>query len=124
MDNNLIEEIKNHFDVVAEGLKDEIKLVAEGHVLLNEKIDRVEGNLVDEIKLVAEGHALLNEKIDRVEGNLVDKIKLVAEGHDSIRQDIHAFREEANQEFGEVKSAIKFSYTKLDRRIAFFGRQV
>ena len=99
MDNNLIEEIKNHFDVVAEGLK-------------------------DEIKLVAEGHALLNEKIDRVEGNLVDKIKLVAEGHDSIRQDIHAFREEANQEFGEVKSAIKFSYTKLDRRIAFFGRQV
>jgi len=33
------EEIKRHFDVVAESLKDEIKLVAEGHSILDRKID-------------------------------------------------------------------------------------
>jgi len=33
------EEIKRHFDVVAESLKDEIKLVAEGHSILDRKMD-------------------------------------------------------------------------------------
>jgi len=41
VEDKIAEEIKRHFDVVAEDLKDEIKLVAEGYSLLNEKIDEL-----------------------------------------------------------------------------------
>ncbi len=41
MEDRAVEEIKRHFDVVAESLKDEIKLIAEGYSLLNEKIDEL-----------------------------------------------------------------------------------
>lgn len=41
MEDKIAEEIKRHFDVVAEDLKDEIKLVTEGYSLLNEKIDEL-----------------------------------------------------------------------------------
>ena len=40
MDNSHMEEIKRHFNIVAEGLKDEIKLVTEGVVNLDEKVER------------------------------------------------------------------------------------
>lgn len=57
MEDKIAEEIKRHFDVVAEDLKDEIKLVAEGYSLLSEKIDGLrEEN--------AEEHAILNKRID------------------------------------------------------------
>ena len=69
MEDKQVEEIKRHFDVVVEGLRDEIKLVGEGH--------------------------------------------------DIIRKEIQTFREEVKEEFKEVKSAIKFSYADLDRRITF-----
>ena len=69
MEDKQVEEIKRHFDVVVEGLRDEIKLVAEGH--------------------------------------------------DIIRKEIQTLREEVKEEFKEVKSAIKFSYADLDRRITF-----
>jgi len=57
VEDKIAEEIKRHFDVVAEDLKDEIKLVAEGYSLLSEKIDGLrEEN--------AEEHATLNKRID------------------------------------------------------------
>jgi hypothetical protein len=37
VEDRAVEEIKRHFDVVAESLKDEIKLIVEGYNLLNEK---------------------------------------------------------------------------------------
>lgn len=40
MEDGQVEEIKRHFDVVAEGLRDEIKLVAEGVVNLDGKFER------------------------------------------------------------------------------------
>jgi len=39
VEDKIVEGIKRYFDVVAEDSKDEIKLVAEGYSLLNEKID-------------------------------------------------------------------------------------
>jgi len=56
VENKIAEEIKRHFDVVAEDLKDEIKLVAEGYSLLNEKIDELR-------KENAEEHAILNKRM-------------------------------------------------------------
>ena len=76
MEDKQVEEIKRHFDVVVEGLRDEIKLVGEGH--------------------------------------------------DIIRKEIQTLREEVKEEFKEVKSAIKFSYADLDRRITIkksFGKE-
>lgn len=35
-----MEEVKRHFDVVAEGLRGEIRQVAEGVALVNERLDR------------------------------------------------------------------------------------
>lgn len=40
MNQNEMEEIKRHFGVVAEGLRNEIRQVAEGVINLNEKFDR------------------------------------------------------------------------------------
>ena len=59
MEDRAIEEIKRHFDVVAESLKDEIKLIAEGHILLNKKIDDLGEGVDDLRKENAEEHALL-----------------------------------------------------------------
>ncbi|MDY7032489.1 MAG: hypothetical protein SVY10_11365 [Thermodesulfobacteriota bacterium] len=71
MENKQVEDIKRHFSVVAEGLRDEIKLVAEGVVNLNDKFER----------------------------------------------EINDFRKENREAHGDIKVAIKFSYTELDRRI-------
>ena len=40
MEGRQLNEIKRHFDIVAESLRDEIKLVAEGVVNLDGKIER------------------------------------------------------------------------------------
>lgn len=48
MDEAQMEEIKRHFDVVAEGLEHKIQLVAEGVTNLNEKFDREMTSLREE----------------------------------------------------------------------------
>ena len=48
MNNEQMEEIKRHFDVVAEGLGHKIQLVAEGVANLNEKFDREMTSLREE----------------------------------------------------------------------------
>ena len=40
MENRQVEEIKRHFSVVAEGLRDEIRLIAEGVINLDGKFER------------------------------------------------------------------------------------
>jgi len=82
------EEIKRHFDVVAESLKDEIKLVAEGHSILDRKIDG------------------LDTKVDKLDGRI-----------DKVDRKIDEFRKENAEEHREILSAIKFSYAELDHRI-------
>jgi len=86
------EEIKRHFDVVAESLKDEIKLVAEGHSILDRKVDG------------------LDRKVDKLR-------KENAEEHAGINTRIDALRKENAEEHREILSAIKFSYAELDHRI-------
>ncbi len=40
---------RRHFDVVAEGLRSESRLVTEGFVGFSQRLDRLEGNLREEI---------------------------------------------------------------------------
>ena len=50
MESHEVEEIKRHFDVVAESLRSDIKAIAEGHGVLNRKID----NLHEELNVLRE----------------------------------------------------------------------
>jgi hypothetical protein len=49
MDRETTDEIKRHFNVVAEGLRSEIRTVAEGLSATNEKIDRLESRVFEEL---------------------------------------------------------------------------
>ncbi len=82
------EDIKRHFNVVAEGLRSEIRLLAEGVGANNEKLDRFEGRL------------------DRFEGRL-----------DQLDFRIDRLETRIVEEFGEVKAMIRLSFGELDRRI-------
>ena len=48
---------------------------------------------------------------------LDDRIRLVAEGQDALRGVVEGLRHDVKNEFGEVKSMVKFSYAELDRRV-------
>jgi hypothetical protein len=80
------DEIKRHFDVVAEGLRSEIRLVAEGVAMNTEGLDRLAGRV-----------GTVETKVDRLEGEL------------------HAFRDETRHNFSELRSTIELSRATLDR---------
>lgn len=96
------DDIKRHFDIVAEGLRDEIRLVAGGVPMNSERLDRVEGRF-DSVEGRLDG---VDGKLVRVEGKL-----------DRIDGELTSFRAEVRHEFTEVRSAIKLSYAELDGRL-------
>ncbi len=110
------DEIKRHFDIVAEGLRGEIRLVADGVAMNSEHLDRVEGRLDGvEGKLVR-----VEGRLDRVETGLdgvEGKLVRVEARLDRIDGELTSFRAEVRHEFAEVRSAIKLSYTELDNRL-------
>lgn len=55
---------------------------------------------------------------------LEHKIQLVAEGVANLDEKLERFRQEVTEEFKEVKSMIKFSYTELDRRMTTIEGEV
>ena len=110
MEDRAVEEIKRHFDVVAESLKDEIKLIAEGHVLLNKTIGNLREDVDEFRKENAEEHALINKRIDEFR-------KENTEEHAILNKRIDELRKENAEEHREILSAIKFSYVELDHRI-------
>jgi predicted nuclease with TOPRIM domain len=64
MDRETTDEIKRHFNVVAEGLRSEIRTVAEG-LATNEKIDRLESHLADELNEIKAMIRLSFGELDR-----------------------------------------------------------
>jgi hypothetical protein len=48
MDRETAEELKRHFNVVAEGLRSEIRAVADGVAATNERLDRLESRIGEE----------------------------------------------------------------------------
>jgi len=106
VEDRAVEEIKRHFDVVAESLKADIKLIAEGHVLLNKKIDDLGEGVDDLRKENAEEHALINKRIDEFR-------KENAEEHALINKRIDEFRKENAEE-----------HAILNKRIDEFGKDI
>ncbi len=58
---NKVEEVKNHMGVIAEYLKNDIKAIAEGHEILNCKIDELKNEIKVIQKYVIGADAKLNE---------------------------------------------------------------
>ncbi len=89
------DEIKRHFDVVAEGVRSDIRLLAEGVATNSERLDRIDGRL-DRVDGRLDG---IDGRLDRVEG------------------EVHALRDETRQGFTELRSQIRLSYSELDGRL-------
>ena len=130
------DDIKRHFDVVAERLEGQIRQVAEGVVLNGERIGGVE-NRLDRLEARTDrletelhaGFAKVNERADRFEGEVRAEFAKVNERADRFEGEVRAefakvneradrFEGEVGANFAEVKSMIKFSYAELDRRIS------
>ena len=70
------DETRRHFDVVAEGMRAEVRLVAEGVTTLAERVDRLEHNLREEIRetrrdltsLLTASYTDLDRRVRRIEG--------------------------------------------------------
>ena len=136
MGSEVIEEIKRHFDVVAESLRGDIKTIAEGHIILNRKIDEFrDGNEKDHQEMRKEmwhavkglsrenekAHQQMREENEKAHQEIHQEISDLREenekAHQGIHQEISDLREENEKAHQEILSAIKFSYAELDRRL-------
>ena len=76
MDRETAEEIKRHFGVVAEGLRSEIRAVAEGLEATNDRIERAETRVLYELGEMKSMMRLSFGEIDRritgLEGDVAD----------------------------------------------------
>ena len=96
------EEIIHEFHVVSEGMMDHIKLLAEGHSGVVQKLDRVENRI--------EG---VENRLDKVENRL---------DHMETRLD-HMEKENERQHI-ETRALIKLSFSELDNRLSSLELQV
>ncbi len=133
------EQTRRHFDVVAESLKSDIRLLAEGHGVLVEKIDGL-GTRMDSLEtkvdhLETKVDSLetkvdhLETKVDHLEvkvdnletkvDNLGTKVDHLETRMDGLETKLDGFIVETRTNFEEVRASIKFSYAELDRRLTF-----
>jgi len=135
MDQETAGAIKRHFDVVAEGLRSEIRAVDEG---LRSEIHAVDEGLRSEIHAVDEGlrseiHAVdekgdrrfddLKRHFDVVGESLRSDIRLVAEGVAGLDEKFTQEFVKVREDIGEVKSLLRVSYGDLDRRVQALERK-
>lgn len=115
------DDIKRYFDVVAERLETQIAVVAEGHGVLNDKIDRVAeqvgrldgrfGRIEGEIGAMDAKVDRLDGRLDRVEGR-IDGLDAKVDGLDAkldrmaseIRAEIAADRTQSKAEHAETRA--------------------
>ena len=102
-------EILHQFHIISEGLIDQIKLLAEGHSGIIQRLDRTDTRL--------EG---VETKLDRVETKL-DRVDTRLDGVET-RLD-HMARENERQH-EETRALVKLSFSELDKRISNLESQV
>jgi predicted nucleic acid-binding Zn-ribbon protein len=122
------EEIVQQFHVSTEGIRDEVKQVAEGVAAVDEKIERTRQELKEEIdnktQPIAQAVGALNGKanaLDRKVASLDNKVTTL-QGQvtaldvkvDRIHLELKAEIQETRQ---EILAAVKFSYAELDKRL-------
>ena len=96
------EEIIHEFHVVSEGLMDHIKLLAEGHAGVVQRLDRVDTR-IDQI----------DTKLDGVEMRL-----------DRVQNRLDHMEKENERQHIETRALIKLSFSELDNRLSSLESQV
>ena len=81
MDHETAEEIKRHFNIVAEGLRTHIQIVAEGVGANTDRLDRVESRL-ERVELRLDG---VESKVDGIESKVWRLEGRMTEGFREIR---------------------------------------
>ena len=113
MDKQAVEEIKQHFGIVAEGLESKIELIAEGHAVLRAEMKTSIGGVKTEV-------GDLRSEVNVVRSEVGGLRSEVGE----LRSDVGSFRTEVKQEFSDVRSMIKLSYAEIDTRIGNLERDL
>jgi chromosome segregation ATPase len=113
MDRETVDEIKRHFDVVAEGLESKIQAVAEGVALTNERIDRLETNTTERFDRLDQRMDRLDERMDRLDQRM-DRLEQRTDG---VEQRMDRLENVVREGFTELRSMIKLSYAEIDRRL-------
>ena len=113
MDKQAVEEIKQHFGIVAEGLESKIELIAEGHAVLRAEMKTSIGGVKTEV-------GDLRSEVNVVKSEVGGLRSEVGE----LRSDVGSFRTEVKQEFSDVRSMIKLSYAEIDTRIGNLERDL
>jgi uncharacterized coiled-coil DUF342 family protein len=106
MDSETAEEIKRHFDLVTEGLRE---LRTEIHDIKRHS-DVVAESLRTEIRDVKRHSDVIAE-------GLRSEIRTVVEGVVGLREEFSLEFKRVYEEFGEVRALIRVSYGDLDRRV-------
>jgi hypothetical protein len=121
MGQETIAEIKRHFDLVAEGLRGEIRLVDEKG---ERRSDGLERRLREEMRTEMQN---VRRHFDVVAEGLRSDIRLVAEGvtglDEKFTQEFRKVREEIGEQVGGVKSLIRVAFGDLDRRVQALERK-
>jgi len=106
---NFKKEIIHQFHVISEGLIDQIKLLAEGHSGIIQRLDRVDTRL--------EG---VETRLDRVE----TKLDAVETRFDRVETRFDDMEKENERQHLETRALVKLSYSELDRRLSNLESQV
>jgi chromosome segregation ATPase len=110
------ETIKRYMGVLVEQVTDQIKIVAEGHMMLVERFDRVDERLDG----MDQRFDRIDQRFDQVDQRLdgMDQRLSTVEGElTAFRGEFHAFAQDVGRQFSEVRSMIKLSYAEIDGRI-------
>jgi chromosome segregation ATPase len=127
MEQETAEDIKRHFDVVAQGLREEIgDLRSEvggihaGIGDLRSEIDGLHAGIGDLRSEVGGLHAGIGDTkrhINVVAESLRSDIRTVAEGFVATNERLDRFEVRMSEKFREMEALLRLSFTELDRRI-------
>ena len=119
------EDIKRYFNVVSEGLRSEIRLVAEAHAALDLKIDGVReelnefrGNVRSETRLLAEGQQAQGKEMAGFRQEMAgfrQEMTSFRQEMAGFRQEVADYHREVQGEFRDVRTLTRLYDTRLER---------
>ena len=108
------DEIKRHFGVVVEGLEDQIKLIAEGHMDTTRRLDSID-NRMDKMDGRFDG---IDNRLDKMDGRfdgIDNRLDVAGEKLDFISEKTVA----NSQDLGIVKNDLNFIKQDLKRKVDY-----
>jgi chromosome segregation ATPase len=109
----MLAEVKRHFDVAMESLTSQIQQVAEGVVMVNEKLDRHCEDSDQKFAQIEEQFLVVNAKLDQHSAKLDEH----SAQFQQVNSRIDRLQEEMLKDSEETRALIKLSYVELNRRL-------